>query len=361
MFNKIYLKYIYKVFLLRFIFITLIFSSLIFILNILEEIKFFSSNNQNGIFYPVFLTILNLPSILFELFPFIILISTQFFFIKFQESSEILIFKNNGINNFKIIFNLSLLVFIIGFLIISIFNLISSNMKKNYLEFKNNFTTDNKYLAVINENGLWIKDKINEQIIIIHAEQINKNTLENILITTFNEDLKINSNIIAKSALINNRLWEVNDVIQIDSEGKRDKFENLRFLTNFDYQKINSLFSNLDSSNIFELLKQRQDFTNVGMSISEIDLYLNKIYSLPVTLVIFLIIASILMFNINFKKSKSAVLIVGILLSVIIYYIYYFFGLLGTNSKVPIIIAVWLPNLIIFLISSIWLLSINEK
>ena len=33
-------------------------------------------------------------------------------------------------------------------------------MKNNYLEFKNKYTQDNKYLAVINENGLWIKDRI---------------------------------------------------------------------------------------------------------------------------------------------------------------------------------------------------------
>ena len=43
-------------------------------------------------------------------------------------------------------------------------------MKHNYLEFKNKYTQDQKYLAVINENGLWIKDKINDQIMILHAE-----------------------------------------------------------------------------------------------------------------------------------------------------------------------------------------------
>ena len=47
-------------------------------------------------------------------------------------------------------------------------------MKHNYLEFKNKYTQDNKYLAVINENGLWIKDILGDQIMIIHAEKIEK-------------------------------------------------------------------------------------------------------------------------------------------------------------------------------------------
>ena len=111
MLNKIYLKHILNVFFLRLIYITIIFSSLIFIMSILEELKFFK-DQEVGIGYSIFLTIMNLPSVLFEIFPFIILITTQFFFLKFQANSEILIFRNNGVNNLKIISHISLLVFL---------------------------------------------------------------------------------------------------------------------------------------------------------------------------------------------------------------------------------------------------------
>ena len=45
MFNKIYIKFIYKVFITRFLYVSLIFSSLIFIMNILEELKFFKDQD----------------------------------------------------------------------------------------------------------------------------------------------------------------------------------------------------------------------------------------------------------------------------------------------------------------------------
>ena len=51
-----------------------------------------------------------------------------------------------------------------------------------------------------------------------------------------------------------------------------------------------------------------------------------------------------LKFKIN--KSKSLTLIIGILMSVIIYYIYYFFSLLGANNQIPPVVAVWMPNLV---------------
>ena len=78
-FFKTYHEYLIKLFLKYLLVIISIFASLTFILNILEEIKFFNELNLS-IYYPLLFTLLNLPSILFEIFPFIILITTQFFF-----------------------------------------------------------------------------------------------------------------------------------------------------------------------------------------------------------------------------------------------------------------------------------------
>jgi len=76
---KIYQKYIIKKFLLKYIFITIIFFSLSLIMGVLEEISFFSKVTEN-FFLPYLLTILNAPSTLFEIFPFIFFLTTQFFF-----------------------------------------------------------------------------------------------------------------------------------------------------------------------------------------------------------------------------------------------------------------------------------------
>ena len=81
---KTYQDYIIKSF-LKYIFIIFgIFTCLIFILNVLEELKFFE-NSDLSIFYPIFLTLLNTPSLIFEIFPFIFLLSTQMLFIKLYD------------------------------------------------------------------------------------------------------------------------------------------------------------------------------------------------------------------------------------------------------------------------------------
>jgi lipopolysaccharide export system permease protein len=67
------------------------------------------------------------------------------------------------------------------------------------------------------------------------------------------------------------------------------------------------------------------------------------------------------MLNSKYKKSTIFNIILGIFLSVVIYYVNYFSGMLGINGKIPIILSVWLPLIVLLLISMIGLVRLNEK
>ena len=77
---KIYERYIQRRFFKKFFLISFAFFTLGIILNIFEEISFFK-NLEINFLLPNFLTLLNAPITLFEIFPFIFLISAQFFFL----------------------------------------------------------------------------------------------------------------------------------------------------------------------------------------------------------------------------------------------------------------------------------------
>ena len=56
---------------------------------------------------------------------------------------------------------------------------ISSELKSKYLDIKSSFSNSNEYLAVVNDNGLWIKEEIDENLYIIHAEKFDNDKLVN--------------------------------------------------------------------------------------------------------------------------------------------------------------------------------------
>ena len=108
---KIYQKYIINNFILKFLTVSIIFFCLVIILGVLDEISFFKNLDAN-VLYPYFLTILNAPITLFEIFPFIFLLTTQYLFYDLFKKDELNLLKKNGISNLTVIKILFLLLLI---------------------------------------------------------------------------------------------------------------------------------------------------------------------------------------------------------------------------------------------------------
>ena len=357
---KTYQIYLSKVFASTLLKTFFIFVSLAFILNIFEEINFFK-DLKVSLTLPIFLTFLNIPSIIFDIFPFIFLITAQFAFIKLIDQNEIIVLKNFGLDNLEIIKILSVLSFLIGLIIITVYYNFSSSLKYSYLNLKNSYAKDNKYLAVITENGIWIKDEVEDNINIINANRFNKNILYDVDILQFDKNFNFKKNIISKKIIIENKIWLIKDALISDSKGKLNNIDNYVLLTNLNYNDVNSLFSNLSSLNIFELNDLRKKYESINYSSTEVSSAIQKLISFPFYLTIMTILASTIMLNIKHNKSKIFHLIFGILISVIIYYLSFFFEELGKNEQIPIGISIWIPLIIIMLISTISLIRINEK
>ena len=67
------------------------------------------------------------------------------------------------------------------------------------------------------------------------------------------------------------------------------------------------------------------------------------------------------MFKLTYIKSKFFLVVVGVLVSVVFYYINYFSVLFGKNETLPVEVAVWLPQLLILLICTLGVTKINEN
>ena len=357
---KTYEKYIVKNFINKFLTISLIFLALTIILSILEEISFFKNLNVNFL-YPYFLTLLGAPITLFEIFPFIFLISTQFLFYDFFKKEELTLLKNNGLSNLKIINILFITSMLIGVFTVLIYYNAASKLKFFYTDIKNTYSNDNKYLAVVTDSGLWLKDEVDGSILIVKANYIKNDYLVNVVINQFDKDFNLKNTIQSDEVNINNKKWIIkNPTITKDNISSKD-MEQLNFQTNFDKEKINNLFSNISTLNLLELFDLKSDYENLGYSSDEILIHLLKLFSTPILYGMLTILSSIIMFN--FKKDRSLFfhIMLGILMSVIIYYINFMFSSLGNNGKIPIIASIFFPILFISIIAIIGLIRVNEK
>ena len=356
---KTYIKFIIDLFNTSLLKVFIIFFFIILISNVLEQVEFFKKIDID-FFYLLFLSFLNTPNIVFEILPFIFLLSTQIFFIQLMDKNELEIFKYSGLNNIKIMKVLGIYSFILGLIFITFFYNISSVLKSSYLLIKNGYSADDKYLAVITKNGIWIKDEINDSINIINAERLEDEFLIDVSITKFNKNYDILEILQSKKVNITSKKWTLFNPI-LSKKNSQSTLSKIILESNFDIKRINSLFSNLSSLSIIDLINLRNSYVSLNYSVTDIDSHLLKIATYPIYLTLVTIFSAIIMFNIGYQKNTFFKIMIGILLSVVIYYINNFLSVLGTNEKIPLVLSIFLPLILLSILNFISIIKLNEK
>ena len=356
---KTYIKFLLNLFNISFFKVFFIFFIIVLITNVLEQVDFFK-NIEVNFFYLTFLSFLNTPSVIFEILPFIFLLGTQVFFIQLIDKNELEIFKYTGLDNIKIVKIIGIYSFILGIIFIIFFYNISSVLKNSYLLIKNSHTDDDKYLAVITENGLWIKDEIDNEINIINANKVSNQFLIDVSITVLNKNFKIIKIIHSKKIDITTNEWKIFKPTVL-ANNNQIILNELTLQSNFNLKKINSLFSNLASLTFIDLINLRKSYISLNYSVVDIDSHLIKIISYPIYLTLITIFSAVIMFGIGYQKNSFFKITIGILLSVVIYYINYFLNILGANEKIPLFLSIFLPLIILSIINFISIIKLNEK
>ena len=357
---KIYEKYIIKKFIEKFLIVTLVFLSLSIILGVFEEISFFKDAEAN-FFLPYFMTLLNAPITLFEIFPFIFLISTQFVFYEIFKKDELIILKVNGLNNIKIIKTLFLTSLSLGILMIVLYYNFASKLKFIYIDIKNQFTNDNKYLAVVNDSGLWLKDEVEDSILIEISKYIKDNFLIEVIINEFKRNFTLKKTIQSDKIDISRNNWIIFNPKITENNTSRSDIPQIYYQTNFNEEKINNLFSNFSTLNLIELFDLKEDYETLGYSSDEVMIHLLKLFSTPFFYALMTILSSVIMFNVKKNQNLFFHIILGIFISVMIYYLKFIFVSLGNTGVIPASVSIFLPLIFITLATSIGLVRVNEK
>jgi len=356
---KTYIKFLCYIFLRSFFYVFLVMFSLVFILNVLSELEFFKDIDV-GINFTLLLSILNSPSMIFEMFPFIFLLTTQFFFIKLFNNNELEVFKYSGLKNSSILIIISFLSLIMGIIIITIFYNFSANLKNFYLEEKSQYTTDGKYLAVVTKNGLWIKDEIDDKIYVINSTEIKDNFLIDNFITEFNRNYEVIRNVQSKTIDVSKKQWIISNA-KIYNNNDYEIKEVLKINTNFNYKRITTLYSNLSSLNFFQIIELKNNYKKLNYSLTEVNMQILKIIAFPLYLVLITILSALIMFKVKRLDTTTFKISLGLFISVIIYYINNFFLVMGNTERIPLIFAIFTPLVILGLFNIFMIYKINEK
>ena len=360
--NFVVNKYLAKEFFKIVINTSLTFFCLGLVLNLFEEINFFK-DLEVGINIPIILSVLFVPGLLYNMFPFVILISGIWFFLKIKKTDEIIALKVSGISNFSIIIIPSIVSIILGILIITAFNPITSVLVKKYEIIKGSYEKDQEYLAAITVNGIWIKEKNINKNNIIRSSNLNNENLIRVTIYEFDKENNFVKRIEAKSANISSFNWILKDATIIDADGNylASNISRLDYISMYDIQKIKSLYSNLDTISFWNLKNEIQLLEARGYSTREMEAKFQRSFAFPFFLLSMVLLSGVFTLGMTFKENNWSYVFIAIITSALVFYFNDFSAALGKTEKLPILISVWMPIVIIFIFSGAGVIHANQK
>ena len=350
--------YLCKEFLKKLLTISIVFFGFGLIINLFEEINFFK-DYEVGLYLPIILSFLYVPSLFYNMFPFIILLSGIWFFLNIKKTDEVTALKISGMSNFSIIIAPSVLVIFLGIFYIMGVNPITSVLVEKYERTKGSFEKDQDYLASITVNGIWIKEKSN----IIRSSKLKDDNLINISIYEFDNDNNFIRRFEAASANINTEYWILSNVKVIDKDGKiiQENLSEVTYKSIYDIKKIKSLYSNLDTVSFWQLKNEIRLLENRGYSTNEMRSKLQQSIAFPFFLLSMIFLSGVVTLGFHLKNNMWNYVFTAVITSVSIFYFNRFSAALGKTDKLPLEISVWMPIIIILMLSTVGLIHANQK
>jgi len=342
--------------------ISIIFFCMGFIMNIFEEINFFKDFEVN-INTPIMLSLLFVPSLLNNFFPFVILLSGIWFFLKIKKTDEITSMNVSGMSNLSVIIIPSILSIILGIFFVTALNPITSLLVKKYETVKGNYEKEQDYLATVTVNGIWIKEKGLKANYMIRASHLEKGNLMGVTIYEFDKDNNFTRRIEADSANITSLKWVLKNIKVINSDGiaSSEPIKDPFYFSMYDIKKIRSLYSNLDTISFWDLEHEINLLKQRGYSTREMQVKLHRSFAFPFFLLSMVLLSSVFTIGARFKDNNWTYVFLAIISSVLIFFFNDFSAALGKTDKLSIELSVWMPIAIIFVFSLVGIIHANQK
>ena len=237
-------------------------------------------------------------------------------------------------------------------------------MSKYYEKTKSNYSRDIDHLVTFNKNGLWIKENFQNKQRIISAAKPNGYNLIDVSIFHLDSKSNLIEKIVSQSANIKENKWILNDVkilTPIDGILTEKRTDNYQIESIYTFEKINSLFKNFDTMSFLNLVINYKVLLNSGYNKEFLNQSLHSMLSLPFFLFLMTSLASILTMNTLKRSDNLKFIVLGLIISVLMFYFKDLSLALGQTGRIPLILAVWAPVIALSLFTFIGVLQINEK
>lgn len=363
--------YIARRFLTYFAGIFAVFFGILFMVDIVEEIRDYSDGGIR-LGGAAHLALLNVPIAVYHILPLILILTAMALFIALARSSELVVIRAAGRSALRLLVSPFVSAFLVGALAVAVLNPIVAATTRQYETVASRYDSSNKRVLSVSREGLWLRQGSAEDQSVIRATKANLDgtKLFGVTVLTFEStgapSPGPSRRIEADTAQLVSGQWDLTGVKQWNLSGsdnpERDAvtMDTLSIPSDLTADRIRDSFGTPAAIAIWDLPEFIAGLQRAGFSARRHQVWFQMELALPLMLASMVLVgAGFTMRHARFGKTGLMALF-ALSAGFVLYFLRNFAQVLGENGQIPVALAAWSPPVAAILFSVGLLLHLED-
>lgn len=297
--------------------------------------------------------LLKLPEVGQQIFPFVILFSAMFTFWQLSKRHELVVMRSAGLSVWQFMMPIAFIAIVIGVLHMSAINPFGSLLMKKFEGMETKHLQKQSNVISLSNQGLWLRQENEDgSMAVLHAGNIQMPewALKNVIVFFFDENFGFERRIDAPTALLNKGEWRFNEAVINKPQSLPEKSDFILMATDLTISEIEESFSDPQTISFWELPRFIKVMEQTGFDARPLQVHFQKLLSMPLLFLSMVLLAAAVSLRPPRKRGTIWLVLAGITLGFIVFFMSNFLQALGASSQIPIFAAAWFPSIITFLL-----------
>ena len=359
-------RYILRRFLRSVIAVFLVIALVIMIFTSVENLRRFDGSGA-GPADVVWITLLQVPEVLYQVFPLVLMLASLLTFLRLARTSELVVMRASGVSALRLISVPVLAAIVIGIVSVAVVNPFVAASIKRGEAVANDFTNQGSSLLSFSSEGVWLRQADPEGQTVIQAARTNADgtILSRVRMHRFDKAGTLYARINSPAARLTPGAWLLEDATQweLDPEGGFDR--------TFSGGRLN-LPSTLTSAEILESFAPPEEvgFWDLGRFINQMEesgfsgvrhrLYLQSELAKPALFAAMVLIGAAFALRPTRFGQTGIMILLAVLAGFALYFLKDFAESLGGRGQIPLMVAAWSPPVAAILLATSLLLHLED-
>ena len=305
----------------------------------------------------------NLPNLFDQMLPFGVFGGSIVCFYFWTKNHEFVTARSFGQNIWQALTPVFVVTLLIGFFQIIVMSPVISTMSNQYeAQMDQLFNSRAQANLSISENGVWLRDRIDNQTVIIHGQKLdaeNARITDAILFTIAENGILLNR-ISADEMQLIEKQWRISQATRIANDGTSEILGDIGKKSILDKRSLSLTIRPPHTINVFGLPNFISLLKDAGLAPETYQVHFHQLLSTPLKLLGLVMLAASLTVTQFSRKQRLRLVVLALASSFGFYFTSDLIFVLGNSSHLPYYVAGWAPALLILSIGAVLLARVEE-